>query len=417
MSDQWIRKLLSSFTPPHPTQRHLSVINVSHARFFSEGLEEEKAGDGKVPYSVSLAHQLCVASKLAYEDVDVVRYELEQGGYRMASFKPIGYKNTCAYVIENEQAIFLVFRGTNPLNMQNYVTNLDAGLTEITIGQTQAKVHQGFWDAMGATQHQDAPGPSELHLNLNYGSLRQTIVSAMLAIFHIVKLMSVHIFQNVTDPIDASWLASASIRHHSLYSQAEHTILQSAGGSQKRLYITGHSLGGALATVFLAKAIQSQSKLLSLFEGLYTFGQPNMGDPAFGQSFPVEISSKIFNHTYNNDVVPRIPFWYSPPPGHLVFIDAAYQILIYPPRNNQQPVPVRPISYLHPSGLLNTSVIRRLKQETSVRILFRLLFPFFINDHFPSDYSDALLSGRLQGVVLDETQGGDEKKRYPMPSA
>ncbi|KAG1440879.1 hypothetical protein G6F56_011732 [Rhizopus delemar] len=140
--------------------------------------------------------------------------------------------------------------------------------------------------------------------------------------------------------------------------------------------------------------IQSSSPLLNSFEGLYTFGQPNIGDPSFGKSFPQEITRKIFNHTYNNDVVPRIPFWYSPPPGNLVFIDSTFNISLYP-SSSDGPVAVRPISYLHPSGLLNTSVILRLKQESSVRILFRILFPFFINDHFPSDYSHALLKGHL----------------------
>lgn len=40
-----------------------------------------------------MAHTLCVASKLAYEDVDVVKHELEQAGFDIvSSFKPIGYK-------------------------------------------------------------------------------------------------------------------------------------------------------------------------------------------------------------------------------------------------------------------------------------------------------------------------------------
>jgi hypothetical protein len=103
------------------------------------------------------------------------------------------------------------------------------------------------------------------------------------------------------------------------------------------------------------------------------------------------------------DVVPRIPFWYSPPPGTLVFIDSSYKISIYPPNpNTHEPVPVRSISYIHLSGLLNKYVIKRLPSETPTRILFRILFPFFINDHFPSDYSDALLSGDVEWVVVGD---------------
>lgn len=112
-----------------------------------------------------------------------------------------------------------------------------------------------------------------------------------------------------------------------------------------------------------------------------------------------------------SDVVPRIPFWYSPPPGTLVFIDSSYKISIYPPnQRTQDPVPVRPISFLHLSGLLNKSVIRRLRSESSIRILFRILFPFFLNDHFCSDYSDALLTGDVEWAILDEKEGGHDEQ-------
>ncbi|KAG1138021.1 hypothetical protein G6F37_009602 [Rhizopus arrhizus] len=436
MSDQLIRKLLSPFIPEHATKRHLSVINVGDAKFFRLGnhhhqippkstrsFENEK-GFKRPQYSLSIAHTLCIASKLAYEDVDVVKYELEQAGY-LNSFKPIGYKNVCAYVIEKENDVFLVFRGTNPLNIQNYVTNLDAGLTDIS-SPTQGwmgKVHKGFWDAMGSTSAQAEQRIDEptLSLQLSHTSLSQTIAAAVKAILQIIKMVSVNVFQNVTDPIDAGWVTTSEVRYHSLYSQAENWILKvMQENEKKRLYITGHSLGGALATVFLAKMIQSSSPLVGCFEGLYTFGQPNIGDENFGKAFSPEIACKIFNHTYNNDVVPRIPYWYSPPPGTLVFIDASYKITLYPPDpKTGQPVPVRPISYLHPSGLLNKSVIGRLRQEASVRILFRLLLPFFINDHFPSDYSDALLSGDVEWIVVGEEEGGNEErdenmKRYSL---
>ena len=70
---------------------------------------------------------------------------------------------------------------------------------------------------------------------------------------------------------------------------------------------------------------------------------------------------------------------------------------------------MRPISYLHLSGLLNLSVIRRMKNESSIRILFRILFPFFINDHFPSGYSEALLTGDVEWVIIGEKEGGNEE--------
>ncbi|KAI8368497.1 class 3-domain-containing protein [Blakeslea trispora] len=433
MCDQLIRVALGRFAGQHATNRYLSLINVGDVRFFpqdslddSSTRYETKAIDSayrdnkddykRPQYSLTVAHTLSVASKLAYEDVAVVKYELEMAGYEVErTFKAIGYKNVCAYVVEKNDSIILVFRGTNPLNIQNYVTNIDAGLSKVTSHTKgyMGKVHKGFWDAMGATEiNQSYSSESSIHIELNNTSLYKSITSSLIGVLKLIKMLSLNIFTNVTDPIDASWVGNdlAILRHQSAYTQAENHVLGLIRDQKdKKLYVTGHSLGGALATVFVAKMIQIDSPLIQHFEGLYTFGQPNIGDKDFGKSFTADINCKIFNHTYNNDVVPRVPFWYSPPPGTLVFIDSSYKISIYPPsQNTQDPVPVRPISYLHLSGLLNRSVIRRLKSETSTRILFRILFPFFINDHFPSDYSDALLNGHVEWVILDEEgEGGN----------
>jgi hypothetical protein len=176
------------------------------------------------------------------------------------------------------------------------------------------KVHKGFWDAMGATASssdllQDMNRPSDIRLELNSTSLYQSISSSVFAIARIMKMLSFNIFANVIDPIDASWAGhnSSIVRHQSMYTQAETTIMDIFKNTQvmdenkkKKLYITGHSLGGALATVFVAKMIQSDSRLMPYFAGLYTFGQPNIGDKEFGKSFGPDITCKIFNHTYNN---------------------------------------------------------------------------------------------------------------------
>ena len=100
---------------------------------------------------------------------------------------------------------------------------------------------------------------------------------------------------------------------------------------------------------------------------------------------------------------------YSNLPGTLVFIDSEYKVTLYPPNpRTNEPVPVRPISFIHLSGLLNANVIRRLPQESWLRVTFRLLFPFFINDHIPSDYCNSLRKGTYKWVVAggDGIQGG-----------
>jgi predicted lipase len=60
-------------------------------------------------------------------------------------------------------------------------------------------------------------------------------------------------------------------------------------------------------TVFLAKMLQSKSPLLDHFAGLYTYGQPKIGDAEFSKVFSPRMTSKIFHHVYNNDIIPRTP--------------------------------------------------------------------------------------------------------------
>lgn len=75
-------------------------------------------------------------------------------------------------------------------------------------------------------------------------------------------------------------------------------------------------------------------------------------------------------------MIPRIPRWhpYSSPPGNLVFIDASFSIYLYPPDPvTNIPIPIRGISYLHLSGLLNLKVIRRMRSECWLRIFYRIM--------------------------------------------
>lgn len=54
--------------------------------------------------------------------------------------------------------------------------------------------------------------------------------------------------------------------------------------------------------------IQSESPLLRHFAGMYTFGQPKVGDAEFSRAFYPEISCKIFHHAYNNGKYILIPY-------------------------------------------------------------------------------------------------------------
>jgi triacylglycerol lipase len=71
----------------------------------------------------------------------------------------------------------------------------------------------------------------------------------------------------------------------------------------KKLYITGHSLGGALATL-CAIDVAVHSHYPSPF--VYTFGAPRTGDPAFAKAYHVIVreSHRVYN-LY--DIVTQVP--------------------------------------------------------------------------------------------------------------
>ncbi|KAI9498363.1 Alpha/Beta hydrolase protein [Zychaea mexicana] len=456
LSDQVIRALIGRLVGHHASQRNYSIVNAVDPQFpmFDKSFGDMQKDDilktqfqkrlPKPDYSQSIAYTLAVASKLAYEEVSVIKHELEKDGFDVKrTFLPMAFKNACAYIIEKDDNIFVVFRGTNPMNIQNFVTDFNIEMTEIRSpsGVSMGKVHKGFWEAMGDPHRSSSPEQqlqrsATLQIELSAASLHRTVLSTMQAATDIAKFTVRELVSHVSDPIDNSWIGyDRDIRNHTLYAQAEEWIMALINyqnhahptddeavdldeypsirnpPQRKRFYIAGHSLGGALATVFLAKMLQSESPLLNQFCGLYTYGQPKVGDAEFTRAFYPEIATKVFHHAYNNDIVTRVPpfFKYYTPPGTLVFIDSAYSVTLHPPNmRTNDPVPVRPISYLHLSGLLNSNVIRRLPQESWLRVTFRLLFPFFLNDHFPSEYCNSLREGTLNWVIIGDEglQGG-----------
>lgn len=73
---------------------------------------------------------------------------------------------------------------------------------------------------------------------------------------------------------------------------------------KRELWVTGHSLGGALATLAVAKIRLDKGHPVS---GLYTFGQPRVGDGEFSNRFNQDFEKQTFRFVNYRDVVPRVP--------------------------------------------------------------------------------------------------------------
>ena len=80
--------------------------------------------------------------------------------------------------------------------------------------------------------------------------------------------------------------------------------LQASYPSATKLVVTGHSLGGALATLFAMDMLVNEK---ASNVNLVTFGSPRVGNTAFSQFTNSLITGTNLRVTYNNDVITVLP--------------------------------------------------------------------------------------------------------------
>jgi triacylglycerol lipase len=80
--------------------------------------------------------------------------------------------------------------------------------------------------------------------------------------------------------------------------------IQEFRSKAQSLWFTGHSLGAALACLAVSRFVFDLDKPVS---GLYTYGQPRVGDRDFARGFDVEFKSKTFRFINDADIVTRVP--------------------------------------------------------------------------------------------------------------
>ncbi|KAJ0526747.1 putative triacylglycerol lipase [Helianthus annuus] len=143
------------------------------------------------------------------------------------------------------ELIGVCFRGTSPFNAKDLSSDVDLSWYKLPgIG----KVHAGFLKALGLQKSQGWPKDIQLDDKKPYA----------------------------------------------YYAIREKLRKRLENNPNAKFLLTGHSLGGALSVVFPAiLAYHDETNLLSKLEGVYTFGQPKVGDHKF---------------VYCNDLVPRVPF-------------------------------------------------------------------------------------------------------------
>ncbi|SJM91516.1 Lipase class 3 [Crenothrix polyspora] len=119
------------------------------------------------------------------------------------------------------------------------------------------------------------------------------------------------------------WLTNAGVEFHNTpngrvhkgFDRALNSVwnrmtkaLEKAHRYGQPIWITGHSLGGALAALAAARlTLDIDESVYKSINGLYTFGQPRVGDRVLVKALDDQIKPRYFRFVNDNDMVPRIP--------------------------------------------------------------------------------------------------------------
>jgi hypothetical protein len=232
------------------------------------GADLHAPGERRVPYALATLSSYAYADELTVATM-ASRLGLEGNHCRMVSeFVDALFISSTAFLVQSAdgRVVILVYRGTAPESLITWLADLQIDPEQITIhfrGQVvSSSVHRGFYRNARATGLEVVAG------------LRRALAG-----------------QTVT--VDAAGQP------------------RPLANPMEALYITGHSLGGALAALaaLLLRSDEAHDPVLSTLKGVVTFGQPMVGDPGLARLAGQDavLARTIVRYVYGHDAVPQFP--------------------------------------------------------------------------------------------------------------
>lgn len=311
--------------PPFPVYAHLAD-DLAAAHTATNGERD-----------ATVAQVLGTCAGYAYSDADTVATMMTRLGLeanacvRITQTVDAMFIFSTAYLVQSRcgRVVVLCYRGTEPATLGNWLGNVDVGPESSTLpladGAEKVRVHAGFHRNVRATWCEVI---DELTLALQGKSLADHDA-------------------NVEHPLEA-------------------------------LYVTGHSLGGAMALLF-ALAVCGNSAhrpIADRIRAVYTFGQPM----ALLKPLPdgVEgVGRKLFRHVITHDPIPTLP---AAPWGPFVHVGQEYRYVDDDWRRADSPVKQLASMREIPRSLLAFFATERRRGS----------FRYSIEEHGPHHYIAAL---------------------------
>ncbi|GAB2848801.1 hypothetical protein GCM10027176_60230 [Actinoallomurus bryophytorum] len=238
-------------------------------------LEDRLLRTGRHPDPV-IAHALATCAAYAYSDAETVsmimaRLGLEKNHCRVVtSSVDAMFIRSTAFLVQSAsgRVAILCYRGTVPTDFTGWMTDADVAPERMTyrIGDPRATVHAGF-----------------------YRNVRATRYEVVAALKRACQGRSVR--APLPDEPDGPRMDGL-----------------------EALYVTGHSLGGAMAAMMAVmlrheRKFRAGDDLTDRLRAAYTFGQPMIGDPRFARACQKDafLRDNVIRYVYDSDVVPHLP--------------------------------------------------------------------------------------------------------------
>lgn len=301
------------------------------------------------------AHVLGTCAGYAYSDADTVGMIMARMGLEdnhcvmVAQYVDVMFICSTAFLIQSRDGRVLVicYRGTTATSLINWLTDFDVYPQKIPIAFNDAPktfdVHGGFYRNVRATRYE----------------IINTVRRA---------------------------LEGQSIKGGDKPASMPHSL--------EALYVTGHSLGAAMASM-MAVMLTTEGAYRPIAEKLravYTFGQPMIGTPELAQACNADefLRERVIRYIYGNDTGPQLPPTAS---GEFAHFGQEYQ---YRTRGEtgEWYHNSRPTKQLGNLAQLVTNPLTFFTRQ--IEITRHLRFGADIYDHLPHNYIAALTPDGVQ---------------------
>lgn len=329
------------------------------------------ARDGLAHPDPVAAQVLSTAAGYAYSDAGTVAMMMTRMGLERSACREVSRSvdamliNASAHLVQSQdgRVVVLAFRGTPPLDLISWFLDADVYPETMVAAATSSgevepyEVHAGFYR--------------------NVRVIRHEIIYALLR-----ALDGRPVIGDTTDPslshLPADGAAAARVGGPDAEERAP----------LEALYVTGHSLGGAMAVIFASMLLMSDNedyrRLADRLRAVYTFGQPMVGGPEFAaaaQRTFAERDVPLLRYVYQKDPVPLLP-----PKAVGDYAHLGQELRLaddgeWVPSASSVPMP-------YVAGLVTSFLSFGLAKLAPLR---DAPFRYKIEDHFPHHYVSALV--------------------------